>query len=214
MIDLTLLNPQTTPAQVEAICREGRRYGFATVCIPPAYVALAAAVLDGGPVKAATVVGFPLGYEPSRIKACAASEAVRHGAGELDMVLNLGLLKAGRLEAVEGDIARVVEAAGGVPVKVILECCYLTREEKVAACHAARSAGARFVKTSTGMGPQGATVDDVRLLRETVGSAMGVKAAGGIRDLRTALAMIQAGANRLGTSAGLAILEEMRASSA
>ncbi|HEY2028213.1 MAG TPA: deoxyribose-phosphate aldolase [Myxococcales bacterium] len=201
-LDHTLLKPDATPEQVERLCDEARVHGFAGVCVNGVHVERAVRLLPG---KVFAVVGFPLGAMTSRAKAWEARELVAAGASEIDMVLPVGLLKAGVLAAVERDIRGVVEA--NAPVKVILETCLLTRAEKIAACRIAQEAGAAFVKTSTGFGPGGATVEDVALLRETVGSRMGVKASGGIRTASDALRMIEAGASRLGTSASVAIVQ-------
>ncbi|NLM22993.1 MAG: deoxyribose-phosphate aldolase, partial [Firmicutes bacterium] len=191
------------------LCREAVHYQFASVCINPCYIAVAARELRGSGVKTGTVIGFPLGATTREVKVFEAEQAMRNGAEELDMVMNIGALKAGLREAVAGEIRAVVEAARGKAlVKVIIECCLLTEEEKIAACQIVQEAGANFVKTSTGFASGGATVKDVRLIRQTVGPDMGIKASGGIRDYRTALAMIEAGANRIGTSSGVAIFRE------
>jgi deoxyribose-phosphate aldolase len=208
-IDHTLLKPEATEAQIVELCREAVRYQFASVCINPCYIAVAARELRGSGVKTGTVIGFPLGATTREVKVFEAEQAMRNGAEELDMVMNIGALKAGLREAVAGEIRAVVEAARGKAlVKVIIECCLLTEEEKIAACQIVQEAGANFVKTSTGFASGGATVKDVRLIRQTVGPDMGIKASGGIRDYRTALAMIEAGANRIGTSSGVAIFRE------
>lgn len=202
-LDHTLLKPEATPEQVERLCEEARVNGFAGVCVNGVHVERAARLLPG---KVFAVVGFPLGAMTAQAKAWEARQLVDAGASEIDMVLAIGLLKAAELAAVERDIRGVVEASA--PVKVILETCLLTRAEKIAACRIAQAAGAAFVKTSTGFGPQGATALDVALLRETVGDGMGVKASGGIRSAADALRMIAAGATRLGTSASVAIVSE------
>jgi len=210
-IDHTALKATTMPAEIDRLCAEARQYGFAAVCINPCYVRRAVEALAGSPVAVATVVGFPLGATTSQVKAAEAREAVLAGAREIDMVINIGLAKAGQFDAVEADIRAVVEAAQAADspavVKVIIETCYLTEDEKVEACRRAVAAGAHYVKTSTGMGSGGATVEDVRLMRATVGPAVGVKAAGGIRTAADALKMIEAGASRIGTSSGAQILE-------
>lgn len=210
-IDHTALKATTTPAEIDRLCAEARQYGFAAVCINPCYVRRAVEALAGSPVTVATVIGFPLGATTSQVKAAETREAVLAGAREIDMVINIGLAKAGQFDAVEADIRAVVEAAQAADsravVKVIIETCYLTEEEKVEACRRAVAAGAHYVKTSTGMGSGGATVEDVRLMRATVGPAVGVKAAGGIRTAADALKMIEAGASRIGTSSGAQILE-------
>lgn len=207
LIDHTLLKPDATRAQVERLCREARFYGFGAVCVLPALLPTAVKCLAGSPVIPCTVAGFPLGASTSASKAFEAGEAAAAGAGEIDMVLAVGPVKEGRFADAQNDIAAVVKAAGRhCGVKVILETCLLTDDEKVTACKLAVAAGARFVKTSTGLAGGGATVHDVRLMRATVGPDMGVKAAGGIRTLADAQAMVEAGANRIGTSAGVAIV--------
>jgi deoxyribose-phosphate aldolase len=200
-LDHTLLKAEATPGQIRTLCEEARVHGFAGVCVNGVHVELAAQLLPG---KVFAVVGFPLGAMTALAKAWEARQLVAAGASEIDLVLAVGLLKAGELLAVEREIRDVVDA--GAPVKVILETCLLTRDEKIAACRIAREAGARFVKTSTGFGAHGATVQDVALLRETVGDEMGVKASGGIRTAADAARMIAAGASRLGTSASVAIV--------
>lgn len=206
LIDHTLLKPDATPEAIARLCREAVEHGFASVCVNPANVARAATHLRDTPVKVCTVIGFPLGATTPLVKAFEVRDAVANGADELDMVLNVGALKAGDHGLVARDIRSVVEAAGGRLVKVILETGLLTDEEKVAACRLAVEAGASFVKTSTGFGPGGATVEDVRLMRATVGPDLGVKASGGIRDRAAAERMVEAGATRLGTSSGVAIV--------
>lgn len=210
-IDHTLLKPEATAAQVRRLCAEARTWGFASVCVNPWHVPLAARELAGGQVAACSVIGFPLGASRTPVKAAETRQAREDGAREFDMVLAVGALKEGRLDLVEADIRAVVEAAEGGLVKVIIETCLLSDEEKTAACQAAARAGAGFVKTSTGFGAAGATVEDVRRMRAAVGEALGVKASGGIRTLTQALAMLDAGASRLGTSAGVAIVEESKA---
>ncbi|MBI2914341.1 MAG: deoxyribose-phosphate aldolase [Firmicutes bacterium] len=208
VIDYTLLGTDATENDVMGLCDAARHYGFAAVCVNPWYVRMAAERLAGSQVRVATVVGFPLGATTELVKAVEAAQAVAVGAQELDMVINVGALRSGHDRLVAQEIEAVVRAAGKALVKVILETSLLTEEEKVQGCRLASEAGAHFVKTSTGFGPGGATIGDVRLLRETVGTKMGVKAAGGIRDLATAKAMIDAGANRIGSSSGPAIAEE------
>lgn len=212
MIDHTVLKPEATPAQVERLCEEARSYSFASVCVNGAYVPLAARLLDGAQTVVCATVGFPLGANATRVKVCEAEAAIADGAREVDMVLHVGALKAEDISAVHHDIAAVVAVCQtqGVLCKVILETVLLTDEEKVIACRVAQDAGADFVKTSTGFNTGGATVADIRLMRQTVGPEMGVKAAGGIRNLADALALIEAGANRLGASAGVAIVNEAR----
>ena len=190
---------------------ESLEYGFASVCINPWFVEIAAKELKDSNVKVCTVIGFPLGASASAAKAFEAAKAVEGGAAEVDMVINAGALKEGNYAYVEMDIAEVVKAAKSAVVKVIIETCLLTDDEKVTACLLSKKAGARFVKTSTGFGNGGATAEDVALMRKTVGSAMGVKASGGIRNLQDAFAMVEAGATRLGTSSGIAIIGEMGA---
>jgi len=213
LIDHTLLKPEATADAVRALCADGRAHGFAAVCVNPVWVALCAAELRNHSTLVATVAGFPLGASVPEVKAAEAAQAVVDGAREVDMVLNLGALKGGDDRLVERDVSAVVEACRGqgAAVKVIIEAALLTDEEKVRACSIARQAGARFVKTSTGFGPGGATVEDVALMRRTVGPGTGVKAAGGIRDWATARTMIAAGANRIGTSSGVRIVRELQA---
>ena len=206
MIDHTLLKPEATPAQVDKLCAEAAEYHFASVCVNPVYIPLAARLLDGTGVKVCCVVGFPLGAIAPEQKAAEAASCAAMGAEELDMVIHVGAAKAGDWALVQRDIAGVVKAAAGRTVKVIIETCLLTDEEKVKACEAAKAAGADFVKTSTGFSTGGATTHDIALMRKTVGPEMGVKASGGIRDYATAMAMIEAGANRIGASAGIEIV--------
>jgi len=208
LIDHTLLRPDAIPAEVEKLCVEAREHSFCTVCINPCYVPLASRVLRGSGVGVCTVIGFPLGASSSRTKAFEADAAVKEGAAELDMVLTIGLLKAGENEQVREGIEEVVEASWGRAVKVIIETCLLTNEEKERAARIVVDAGAAFVKTSTGFSTGGATVEDVALLRRVVGPDFGVKAAGGIRDLLTARKMVEAGATRIGTSSGVKIAAE------
>jgi deoxyribose-phosphate aldolase len=205
-IDHTILKPDATTADIVKLCAEAVKYRFAAVCINPCHVVTAVQELRGTPVKVCTVIGFPLGATTSAVKAFEAAEAVAAGAAEVDMVLNIGALKGGDEAYILADIAAVVEAARGSTVKVILETALLTEEEKVLACRLAQKAGAHYVKTSTGFGPGGATAGDIRLMRETVGPAMGVKASGGVRTREAALEMIDAGATRIGTSSGITIL--------
>ena len=206
MIDHTLLKPETIPAQIEKLCAEAAEYHFASVCVNPVYIPLAARLLKGTGVKVCCVVGFPLGAIAPEQKAAEAASCAAMGAEELDMVIHVGAAKAGDWALVQRDIEGVVKAAAGHTVKVIIETCLLTDEEKVKACEAAKAAGAHFVKTSTGFSTGGATTHDIALMRKTVGPEMGVKASGGIRDYETAMAMIEAGANRIGASAGIAIV--------
>lgn len=207
-IDHTLLKPEATSAEIDQLCREAEQYGFASVCINPTWVKRAAEMLRGTTVPVCTVIGFPLGANTSEIKAMEARRALRDGAREVDMVLNIGALKSGDHDAVLKDIEKVVDAAHevGALCKVILETALLTDEEKVIASALAKRARADFVKTSTGFGPGGATVYDVALMRETVGPDMGVKASGGVRTTGDAEDMIAAGATRIGASAGIEIV--------
>ena len=209
VIDHTLLRPDATPDQVRALCAEARTWRLAAVCIQPVWVSLAAHELSGSGVSVATVAGFPLGCCVTRVKVYESECSLSDGAGEIDMVINLGALKAGDWAAVEADIAAVAQAchqARGI-CKVIIETGYLSDVEKMEACRRAAGAGADFVKTSTGFGPGGASASDVALMRATVGPHVGVKAAGGIRTYETARSMLLAGANRLGTSASVSIME-------
>jgi len=213
LIDHTLLKPEATSDDIRRLCREARQYGFASVCVNPYWAPLAAAELKGSPVKVCAVVGFPLGASATEIKAAEAEYAVRAGAQELDMVINVGALRSGDQEAVLQDIQAVVDVArrAGALVKTILETALLDDNQKVVACTLARMAGADFVKTSTGFGPGGATAEDVALMRLTVGEKLGVKAAGGIRSLEDLKNMVAAGATRIGASASVKIIEAARA---
>ena len=209
MIDHTNLHADASKFDINKLCDEAKVYNFNYVCVNPTNVELAFQNLSGSRIGVCSVIGFPLGAVTTKDKICEASEAVSAGATELDMVMNIGQLKSGRRELVKQDIQGVVGAAEGRTVKVILETAILTLEEKVEACLISREAGAGFVKTSTGFGGlEGATVEDVKLLRKTVGKDMGVKASGGIRDLKQAFKFINAGANRIGTSSGVQIMEE------
>lgn len=216
LIDHTLLKPEATRDDIRRICDEALKYGFASVCVNPWNVAQAAEILHGSGVHVCTVVGFPLGATLTEVKIYEAEEAIKLGAQEIDMVINVGALKSHPDEAVEADIRGVVEAShrGGAICKVILECALLTANEKTRGALAAKNAGADFVKTSTGFGPGGATTEDVRLLRSVVGDQIGVKAAGGVRTLEDLQKMVKAGANRIGASAGVKILEQARAAEA
>jgi deoxyribose-phosphate aldolase len=207
-IDHTVLRPDVPPERIDELCDEAMEYGFAAVCINPVWVQRAARRVRGSGIKVASVVGFPLGANVPEIKAMEARRAIRDGAREIDMVINIGALKGGDHDLVRRDIAGVSDACREVGAlnKVIIEAAYLTDEEKVVACRLAQMAHADFVKTSTGFGPGGATVFDVALMRETVGLKMGVKAAGGIGTAEDARAMISAGANRIGASAGIKIV--------
>lgn len=205
-IDHTLLKPTATRADIVKVCEEARRYTFASVCVNSTWIALVARLLAGSPVMPICVVGFPLGAMATRSKAQETREAVADGADEIDMVINIGLLRSGDHDGVFDDIRAVVEAASGKPVKVILETTMLEREEKIAACAISKAAGAAFVKTSTGFGGGGATVEDIMLMRSVVGPTMGVKASGGVRTADDARKMLAAGATRLGASASVAIV--------
>ena len=205
-IDNTALKADCTPDVIENLCKESIEYGCASVCVNPAYVPLVAKLLKNTGVKVCTVIGFPLGMNASEVKAFEAAYAEKQGAEELDMVINVGMLKAGNYDYVQKDIEAVVKASNGKLVKVIIETCLLTDEEKVKACELAKAAGADYVKTSTGFSTGGATVADIALMRKTVGADMGVKASGGIRDYAAAKAMIDAGASRIGASSGKKIV--------
>ena len=209
VIDHTALKPDTTSAQIDRLCDEARQYAFASVCVNPTWVARCAERLSGSPVQVCTVVGFPLGATLSAVKAFEAGQAVAVGATEVDMVINVGRLKDGDYAAVYSDMAGVVEAAhaGGALVKVILEMCLLTTEEKIAGCVLAKAAGVDFVKTSTGFSSGGATLPDVALMRDVVGPELGVKAAGGVRNADDVRTMVAAGATRIGASAGVEIMQ-------
>ncbi len=207
MIDHTNLKQDAVVADIERLCDEARAFDFATVCVNSCWTARAAELLHGTDIGVTTVIGFPLGAMSTAAKVAETEIAVADGATEIDMVLNVGHLKDGDDGIVERDIAAVVKAAGNAGVKVILECCLLTDDEIVRACEASVRAGAAFVKTSTGFSTGGATLEDVRLMRKTVGDRCKVKAAGGIHNRAEALAMVEAGADRLGTSSGIAIAE-------
>ncbi|SRR3712207_1428310 len=206
-IDHTLLKADSVQSQLDQLIEEAKAYDFASVCVNPCWVAYAAKALKGTDVKVCTVVGFPLGATTSATKAFETKDAIENGADEIDMVINIGLLKQGDYQAVEDDMRAVVEASGDKLVKVIIEACLLTDDEKVKACQLAVNAGVDFVKTSTGFSTGGATVSDVKLMRQTVGPDIGVKAAGGTRSLEDALAFVEAGATRIGTSAGVTIMK-------
>jgi deoxyribose-phosphate aldolase len=208
-IDHTLLKAIATASQVRELCSEARKFGFASVCVNPAWVPLCAKELAGSSVLVCTVIGFPLGANAPEAKAAEARLAAQQGAREVDMVISLGAAKAGDWRAVEDEIKGVVAAAGEAVTKVIIETCFLTDAEKVKACEAAMRAGARFVKTSTGFGTGGASVEDVRLMRKTVGDKLQVKASGGIRSYHDAILMLDAGADRIGASSSIAIVSEL-----
>lgn len=213
-VDHTILKPDATPEDIQTLCREAETHGFCAVCVNSSHVPLCHTFLKGSGVKVCSVVGFPLGAMSTAAKAFEAARAVRDGADEIDMVINIGLVKARDLAGVKKDIRAVLEACGSALLKVILETGLLTREEKVMGCEICRDLEVGFVKTSTGFGHGGATIEDVKLMRETVGQKIGVKASGGVRDMESALAMIDAGANRLGTSSGVKIAEGKTADSA
>ncbi|MGM9928623.1 MAG: deoxyribose-phosphate aldolase [Bacillus sp. (in: firmicutes)] len=214
MIDHTALKADTKESQIVTLCEEAREYKFASVCVNPTWVKKSAELLQGSEVKVCTVIGFPLGANTPEVKAFETTQAIKDGATEVDMVINIGALKDGNNELVEADIKAVVEAAKGKALtKVIIESCLLTDEEKVRACELAVKAGADFVKTSTGFSTGGATKEDIALMRKTVGPDIGVKASGGVRNAEDAEAMIEAGATRIGASAGIAIVNGLTADS-
>ena len=210
-IDHTILKPEATPMQIEVLCADAREYAFASVCVNPIFVPMCSELLSGSGVDVCTVVGFPLGADPGAVKAAEAKDAIRHGATEIDMVQAIGMLKGGAYEVVYNDVRAVAEACHEEKaiLKVILETCLLTDSEKIIACLLYKEAGADFVKTSTGFNKAGATVEDIRLMRAVVGPKLGVKAAGGVRSLADARAMLNAGATRLGASAGVAIMKDI-----
>ncbi|MFI3072018.1 deoxyribose-phosphate aldolase [Streptococcus sp. 2021WUSS109] len=210
-IDHTILKPETTQEQVEKILAEAKEYDFASVCVNPTWVALAAESLKDSDVKVCTVIGFPLGANTPAVKAFETKDAISNGADEIDMVINIGALKTGNYDLVLEDIKAVVEASGDKLVKVIIEACLLTDDEKVKACQLSQEAGADYVKTSTGFSTGGATVADVALMRKIVGPDMGVKASGGARSYEDAIAFIEAGASRIGASSGVAIMNGAQA---
>lgn len=215
LIDHTLLKPEATRTDIERLCREAAEHGFATVCVNPTWVALAATLLAGSRTGVCSVVGFPLGATTPDVKGYETRRAIFDGAREIDMVINIGALKSGDLRLVERDMEAVAAPCreAGVLSKVIIEAVLLSDEEKVTACTLARAAGADFVKTSTGFGPGGATVADVALMRRVVGTEMGVKAAGGVKDYAAVEAMVAAGATRIGASAGVRIVQQARGES-
>ena len=207
-IDHTILRPEATRADIRRLCEDAKRYEFRVVFVPPCYVTEAVEMLGGIRILVGVPVGFPLGGHTTATKVHEAIDGVRNGAAIVDMVINISRLKSGDHDAVRSDIAEVVQATPKAEHKVILETCYLTHQEKLTACRLVVEAGADYVKTSTGFGPAGATVEDVALLTESVKGRAKVKASGGIRDWRTTLAMLEAGADRIGTSAGVRIIEE------
>ena len=209
LIDHTNVKADATINDIIKLCKEATHYGFGCVMVTPSNVKLASNILKGTPVKVGCVIGFPTGSTTPHIKALEAKEAIENGANELDMVMNIGAMKSKELDLVADDIKGVVEVARDNIVKVIIETAYLTEKEKILACKISKKAGADYVKTSTAYGGlKGATIEDVKLMRSTVGKNMGVKASGGIRDLKTALAMIEAGADRIGTSSGVQIISQ------
>ncbi|MDH3001243.1 2-deoxyribose-5-phosphate aldolase [Chelonobacter oris] len=210
MIDHTALTSNKSEAEIAVLCREAMLNEFYSVCINACHIPFAKTILNNSNVKICTVVGFPLGATFSSVKAFEAAEAIKAGAEEIDMVINIGWVKSGKWQAVQQDIQAVLTACADIPLKVILETCLLTREERVKLCEICRTLNVAFVKTSTGFSTGGATVDDVALMRQTVGETVGVKASGGVRDIETALAMINAGATRLGTSSGVAIVNGLQ----
>ncbi|WP_431809212.1 deoxyribose-phosphate aldolase [Brevibacillus agri] len=210
-IDHTLLKPEATQEMIDKLCAEAKEHDFMSVCVNPFWVKRSAELLAGTDVKVCTVIGFPLGANTTAAKVVETRDAIANGATEVDMVLNVGALKSGDLETVKQDVAAVKQAAGDVLVKVILETGLLTDQEKEIACKLCVEAGADYVKTSTGFGPGGATVEDIALMRKTVGPDIGVKASGGVRDGEAALAMIEAGASRIGTSSGISIVTGAKA---
>ncbi|MCL6477954.1 MAG: deoxyribose-phosphate aldolase [Peptococcaceae bacterium] len=213
MIDHTLLKPEAAAKDILRLCAEAVKYGFKAVCVNPARVGLAAGALAGSGVLVCSVAGFPLGAATTAVKAAEAAGAVRDGAGEIDMVINIGLLKDRKYDLVFEDVKAVVDAVAALkpeaPVKAIIETGHLTNEEKKTASLLCAQAGARFIKTSTGMGPAGATAEDIELIRKTVPPGVGIKASGGIKTLEQALLMIRAGATRIGTSSGVLIMKEL-----
>lgn len=209
IIDHTLLKPEATLAMIENLCKEAMEFGFAAVCVNPYYVKNAKILLKGSNVKVATVIGFPLGANTKEVKAFEARKAIEDGADEIDMVINIGALKDKDYDYVRDDIRAVVEAVKGKAiVKVIIETCLLNEEEKIMACQLSKEAGADYVKTSTGFSTGGATVEDIKLIKKTIGDSMKIKASGGIRDFETAKAMVEAGASRIGASSSVKIVNE------
>lgn len=209
-LDHTVLRPEATKAEVLRLCAEAKEQGFVVIFVPPCYVDEAVAAVTGTDVQVGIPIGFPLGGHSTHVKVTEAVEAVTHGARVLDMVINISRLKSGDYDLVRHDMAAVVEATAGINHKVILETCLLTRQEKITACRLAVEAGMDYVKTSTGFNQAGATVEDVRLMKESVAGRAKVKASGGIRDWKTTRDLLEAGADRIGTSAGLKILDEWR----
>ncbi|GEK33293.1 deoxyribose-phosphate aldolase [Kurthia sibirica] len=213
LIDHTLLKPEATPEEIIQLCAEAKEYKFASVCVNPSHVALAATQLKGEFSKVCTVIGFPLGASTTETKAFETKDAIEKGATEIDMVINMGALRAKQYDLVLQDMKAVKNAAGKLCVKVILETCLLTNEEKIKACELAVQAGLDFVKTSTGFSTGGATVEDVAIMRKTVGPDLGVKASGGVRSLEDLEAMVAAGATRIGASSGVKIMNGLKSDS-
>lgn len=210
LIDHTILKPEAQVEQIKQLCQEAIKYGFASVCVNPCHVPLCAKILKGSKVKVCTVIGFPLGANTTAVKAFETKDAIDNGAEEIDMVINVGALKDKNYDYILNDITRVVNAADGKTVKVIIETCLLTDEEKEIVCKIALNAGAHFVKTSTGFNSGGATINDVALMKRVVGDKMEVKASGGIRNFDDLTKMVQAGATRIGTSGGPKIIENQK----
>ena len=209
IIDHTNLKADTRVEDIKKLCDEAKSYGFASVCVNPANVELCADLLKDSDVNVCTVISFPLGANTSKIKFFETKDAIQHGADEIDMVMNIGALKSGLIEEVKTDIEGVITASEGNTVKVIIETALLTEEEKITACEMVKDAGADFIKTSTGFGHSRATVDDIVIIRKTVGPQMGIKASGGITSIKTTFDMVKAGATRIGTSSGVKIMEEL-----
>ncbi|MCO0862394.1 deoxyribose-phosphate aldolase [Staphylococcus pasteuri] len=212
-IDHTQLKPESTREQIDKIINEAKEYGFKSICVNPTHVKYSAEQLKGTDVLVCTVIGFPLGASTKEVKAFETKNAIENGASEIDMVINIGALKDGRLDEVKDDIESVVKASNGKTVKVIIETVLLTDEEKVTACKIAKEAGADFVKTSTGFAGGGATASDVKLMKDTVGEALEVKASGGVRNLEDFNNMLEAGATRIGASAGVQIIQGLESDS-
>ena len=212
-IDHTLLKAFATQEEIKKLCEEAKKYDFKSVCVNPANIKFAKECLEGSDVLVCTVIGFPLGANTKEVKALETMDAINNGADEIDMVINVGKAKEGDFAYIENEIKMVVAASAGKTTKVIIETCYLTDEEKVNCCLAAKRANATFVKTSTGFGTGGATAEDIKLMRETVGPEMGVKASGGVRNLADLEVMVENGATRIGASSGVAIMENLTSNS-
>lgn len=205
-IDHTLLKPTATPADIEKLCKEAVDHQFYAICVSPSYIQIAKSVLEGSAVKIAAVIGFPLGAMTTKAKVFEAKDAIELGADEIDMVINIGMLRAEKIDYIENEITEIKKAIGSKVLKVIIETCFLTDAEKKVACRAALKAKADFVKTSTGFGSGGATFEDVKLMKEIAGDKMQIKASGGIKDRETAIKYIELGVSRLGTSSGIKLL--------